>query len=246
MTDLRNDVIVAAGGTGNIGTHVVRALLEAGATVAVPSRASEKGTDLKAFLGERLDEEKLARLAIFVGDLSDQEGGTRLVDEIVSTVGDPTGAVASLGRFVAAPSLLEAHPSDLRDALEGYTVAHFMAARALIPAVRRGGGTYVFINGPLAIGPWKDSGAGLVSVATAGQQMLFRALAQELEDANTSLVELVVHAFVRNRETQPGSPFPAEAVGRYVAHLLAERPSTHHGESIQLDSADVLHEAGVA
>lgn len=43
-----------------------------------------------------------------------------------------------------------------------------MAARTFLPALADTGGTYVFVEGPLAFDTRPDSGGDLVSIATAG------------------------------------------------------------------------------
>ena len=80
------------------------------------------------------------------------------------------------------------------------------------------------ICGPLAFNPWVGSGGSLVGIATAAQHMMFRWLAEELEDSEARVVELVIGSFIRDRQTQPQSRLPAEAVGAYVAQpRLRER-----------------------
>jgi 3-oxoacyl-[acyl-carrier protein] reductase len=240
---LKEQVVVVAGGTGNIGTHVVRSLLVAGARVVVPSRSAEKLADLRRYLALRTDERLLTRLTTSVGDFGGKGGEGGVENQIVDTVGAPDAVVSALGRFVPAESLLDADPALLRAALDDYPMAHFRVARALLPKMTRG--TFVFINGPLAFDPWESSGAHLVSVATAAQHMLFRALSQEVGGSDRAVVELVVHTFVRDRETQPGSTLPVEAVGAYVGHLLERAPSSVHGSSVRLDSTEVLEAAGI-
>ena len=242
---LRGRTVVVAGGTGNVGTHIVGGLLEHGATVAVPSRSEEKVRSMRDYLAARSGPPALDRLATFVGDVANEAEADTVARSIVAAVGTPNAVVATLGGFVPAPSLLTADPENLRTALEHYAVAHFSVARTFLPRLRADGGRYVFVNGPLAFGPWKGSGAGLVSIATAAQQMLFRVLAQELEETPVEVLELVTHAFVRERETQPGSPLPAEAVGRYVAYLLSDASPNLHGQSVHLRSMDLLAEAGI-
>ena len=238
--------IVVAGGTGNVGSFVVRALLERDATVVVPSRSDEKLDGLREHLRQRVDAAALDRLHTFVGDLSDEAETAGLRQRIVETVGRPNAVLASLGTFVATRSLLDASPRELRRALDGYLLAHFQVARAFLPILRESGGTYVFVQGPLAFEPWENSGADLVSIATAGQHMLFRALAQELKDSPAQIVELVNHAFIRDRTTQPSSPLPGEAVGAYAAYLLSGTASEAvHGQSIHLRSLEQLAEAGL-
>lgn len=239
---LKGQTIVVAGGTGNVGSHIVRALLTTGARVAVPSRSAEKIAGLRGYLAEHVREEGLSRLETLVGTFDGSDVGSGLGGRIVDALGTPTGVVASLGHFAPARSLADTDPAALRGVLEDYPVAHLSVARALLPVMS--GGVYLFINGPLAFEPWKGSGAHLVSVATAAQHMLFRALAQELTGGNIAVAELVVHTYLRRRETQPGSAVPGDAVGAYVCHLL-ERGSSIHGRSLQLDSLGVLHAEGV-
>lgn len=225
MNTLSNKTIIVAGGTGNIGGFVVQALLHRGATVVVPSRSADKIEELTAFLSREGGDEHRGDLETFIGDVGLEETAGPLRKKIIRRVGPPDAVVASLGRFVPAPSLLDATVDDLNEALRGYLLSHFVVAGTFLPTLAERGGTYVFINGPLAFKPWKNSGAGLVSIATAGQQMLFRAFAQELEESPAHVVEYVVEAFVRNRQTQPSSPATADEVGSSVAEIIARQAS---------------------
>jgi NAD(P)-dependent dehydrogenase (short-subunit alcohol dehydrogenase family) len=81
-----------------------------------------------------------------------------------------------MGDFVTAPSLLDAGADDLRRAFEAYLLSHFIAARTFLPQLRRSGGTYVLLRGPLAFEPDPGLGTDLISIATAGQHMLLRSL----------------------------------------------------------------------
>lgn len=244
-SDLAGRVVIVAGGTGNVGTHIVRALLQHGSTVAVPSRSQEKIEELRQYLSRDLNERELSRLAPFIADVTADGEGEALAREIVARFGPPAGVVASLGRFLHAPSLLEATAAELRQALDSYTVAHFMMARSFLPRLAAEGGSYLFINGPLAFQPWKDAGAHLVSIATAGQHMLFRALAQQLEGSSARVSELVIYSFVRERKTQPGSALAAESVGEFAAHLLRPGSLVRHGQTIHLKSPGLLEQAGI-
>lgn len=233
---LAEQTVVVAGGTGNVGSHVVRALLEQGATVVVPSRSEHKLLGLREFLGARMSGEAVRRLVTLTGSITDESAVEQMAERIASEAGQFTGVVATLGNFVAAPSLLQASPTVVRQVLDSYTVAHFMAARVFLPGLLVNGGKYVFVNGPLAFQPWRNSGSGLVSVATAAQHMLFRSVAQEYENTGVEVKELVTYAFVRNRETQPGSALRAESVGEYIAYLLSDAAPRQHGETIHLRS----------
>ncbi len=182
MQTLDDHTVVVAGGTANVGSFVVRALLERKATVVVPSRSEEKLGGLREHLSWHLDENSLDHLHTFVGNLSDETEATVLRQRIIEEVGTLDGVLASLGNFVTTPSLLDASADDLRRALDGYLVSHFMVARTFLPVLKDSGGTYVFAQGPLAFELHPEFGADLISIATAAQHMLFRALAKDLDE----------------------------------------------------------------
>lgn len=243
MQALSDRTVVVAGTTGNVGPFVVRALLERGASVAAPSRSEEKLRALREHLSVHVGEADLARLHTFVWDLSDEGEATAVRQRITDEAGAPEAVVASVGDFVTTPSLLDASADELQRALDGNLIAHLMVARAFMPALRDTGGTYVPLQGPLAFDLHPELGAHLISIATAGQHMLFRALAQELDDSPARVVELVSHAFIRHRQTQPGSPLPGEAVGAFAAYLLSG--AEIHGQSIHLHSTEQLADVGL-
>jgi NAD(P)-dependent dehydrogenase (short-subunit alcohol dehydrogenase family) len=245
MQSLNDHTVVVAGGTGNVGPFVVRALLERQATVVVPSRSEEKLGGLREYLSQHVDETGLGRLHTFVGNLSDETEATGLRQRITEEAGTPGAVVASLGNFVTTPSILDASEDDLQQVLDAYLIANFVVARTFLPTLKDSGGTYVLLQGPLAFELYPESGADLISIATAGQHMLFRALAQELEETPARVVELVNYAFIRDRQTQPSSPLPGEAVGVLAAYLLSGAGEEVHGKSIHLRSLEQLADVGL-
>lgn len=246
MNTLENKTVVVAGGTGNVGSFIVKDLLQRGASVAVPSRSEEKLSGLEAHLKKSVDRAALNNLNTFVGNIGDEEGAEELMETIIDSEGTPDAAVASLGRFIPAPSLLDTTVNELQQVIDGYLTGHFVAARTFLGKFKEQGGTYVFINGPLALEPWEDSGTGLISVATAGQQMLFKAMAQELKKSPVRIVELMSHAFIRERQTQSSSPIPGESVGAYTSYLISDDAEDVHGKTIQLRSMEQLEQAGIS
>lgn len=226
---------LVAGGTGNVGRHVVTALLRRGATVVVPSRSQSKLDALRAAAGS-----ESKRLVTLVADMADERTAAGARDEVSRHV--PSGldaVVASLGRWVSAPSLLAMTRADLVQVLENYVVAHFMAARTFLPMLSAHGGSYTLINGPSAFGVWP--GSGLVSIATAAQAMLARALAEEVEGRSAVRVtDLVIHpsTYIGPESTAGAGPIDGPAVGRYVAALVAG--DVAGGPTVHLDSPALL------
>jgi NAD(P)-dependent dehydrogenase (short-subunit alcohol dehydrogenase family) len=243
MSSNGDKTVFVAGATGNVGPFVVQALLERGATVAVSSRSEGKLRELREHLtdlGTDLD-----RLHSFQGELGDGDGAAALRTRIRGEAGAPSAVVASIGDFVSTPAVLHAGHDDLKRAVDAYLLANFSVARTFLPDLSDSGGAFVFLQGPLAFELYPGYDAHLISIATAAQHMLFRALAQELDESPAHVVELVTHAYVRNRQTQPGSPLTGEQVGAFVAHLVAGAAETERGKSIELRAPEQLEEAGV-
>lgn len=223
--------VVVAGGTGNVGRTLVRSFLEAGGVVVVPSRSQDKLDRLRESLTDRGTE----RLHTVVGDVGEERSAAGLVRQIADEHGPFDAAVATLGHFVPAPPLLEASLHQLQQVLEGYLIGHFVAARALIPALRDGG-SYTFINGPLAFQPSAPQ-AGLVSTVTAAQAMFARILMTQVSRVRVN--EVVLHTpFGWGEEAERRAPVQQEQVATYVSHLASERGAGIQGRSIHLDSVE--------
>lgn len=233
-TILQNQVALIAGGTGNVGSVIVGAMLGMGATVIVPSRRREKLDVLRARVAPAHSE----RLTTLQGDVGDERDGTRLRGEIERRFGRISAVVATLGHFVSAPKVLEAAPDDLRKVADDYLFAHFNVARTFLPAVAAGG-SYTFINGPLAFQP-AYPGTGLVTIVTAAQAMLARVVIGEMEDSTVRVNEVVLYTpFGWGEEGRQGAVTKDE-VGRYLALLASERGVGVRGETIHLDRPEAL------
>jgi len=230
--------VLVAGGTGNVGGFIVDALLARGATVIVPSRSEAKLADLRRFLTRQGRADDLDRLVTQVGDPAGQHAAPELLDGLERRAGPVDAALATLGHFRPAPSLLTAPAADLEAVLDGYLGAHMRVAQAVLPRLRVRGGRYVLVNGPLAFDVWPGSGAGLVSIATAAQHMLFKALAQEMRGAPVRVTELVIHAFIRDRTAQPRSPLSGEEMGGFAARVLLE-PEGYDGETVNVRKGEL-------
>lgn len=245
METLNNKTIVICGGTGNVGSLIVKELLKLNANVIVTSRSEEKIQELNKFLSDQVEYENIQRLHAFTGNIGDEKEAKEIIKRITNELEPPDAVITSLGKFITAPSIVDSSINDLEEVIRGYLVSHFVVAKTFLPLLKLRGGTYIFINGPLALEPWEGSGAGLVSIATAGQQMLFKVLAQEFKNTNLKIIELITYAFIRNRQTQPGSPIPGEAVGNYIAYLLSEEGGNKwKGQTTELRSMKQLEELG--
>jgi NAD(P)-dependent dehydrogenase (short-subunit alcohol dehydrogenase family) len=221
MTDLSGKRILIAGGTGTVGRYLVQAALDAGATVIIPSRSTDKAQPGTIYI---------------LGDITDPSDGAR----IIAGAGRIDGAIVSIGRWISADHVLDAPLADFERAIANYPLAHFAVAKVLLPAVEATAGGYVAINGSLAYeldGP----GTGLVGIAGATQSMLYRTLAHERADRGARINELVIYsAFGRgNDET---NEVKGEDVGRYACFLLSDRGRDTRGQVIHLRGREDLRQ----
>src|SRR5690606_15320575 len=163
IPNLEGQTLLVAGGTGNVGYFITRALLESGACVVVPSRSEAKLLALRTLLAGVLDNAALRRAHFIAGDIASEGDGERLLENIEAALGPLHGAIATLGRFRAAPALIDTDAVTLQHVLDDYLLAHFNVAQRLLRKLSERRGRYVFVNGPLALAP--RDGTGPVSVA---------------------------------------------------------------------------------
>jgi NAD(P)-dependent dehydrogenase (short-subunit alcohol dehydrogenase family) len=240
--DLPSDLLagrraLVAGGSGNVGRWVTAALIRAGATVAVPSRSAERLAVLRSHVGAAGAD----RLITVVGDVGDEADAERVRNRVVEQIGGLDAVVASLGGYVPAPSVLASPVADLRRALEGYVVAHFVVARTLIPVLEERGGSYTFINGLLAFQP-RFPGTGLISISSAAQAMLARVVMKERESAAVRVNELVLYtSFGRADDAARNAGGVArEDVARAAAWLASDEAREVRGRTIHLEEAALV------
>jgi 3-oxoacyl-[acyl-carrier protein] reductase len=238
--ELSGHTVLVAGGTGNVGTHLTRQLLLAGARVVVPSRSAGRLAQLRRALDAPLGE----RLIGIEGDVAVPAGSARVRDEAERLAGGAVDSiVASLGGFVGAPSVLSAPLEDLERAVQGYLYSHFVVARTFLPSLVDAGGAYVFINGPLAWSP-VFPGSGLVSIASAAQAMLARVLMKETAETGARVNELVIYSAFGWADAEQRNTVTGEDIGQYVAYLVGDAGRGIRGETIHLKNLgnDTLRE----
>ncbi len=140
--------------------------------------------------------------------------------------------VAALGGWWIGTPLVGLEPLVWRQVLDDNLTAHFLAARALVPLVGAAGArrdpVYVALNGAAARVPMALSGP--VSVAGAGQRMLFDVLRAELAAGAGPRVrvhEVDVLAAVAgdDRNLDPVAEISGDRVAAAVLGVLADASS---------------------
>lgn len=193
------------------------ALLDAGATVAVPSRERQRLDDLRERVGGA------DRLLGVVGDVAGAGDAGRVRDEIVATLGRPDAVIAAVGGWASGPNLADTPLAEWDAILARNLRTHQVVASTYVPLLRgRPGATYGVIVGDTALQP--AAGAGPVSVTAAAELMAARVLGVEERESGVQVLAFVL-APVITRKRPSGRPewLTAREVGEVVASRIAAR-----------------------
>lgn len=215
---LHNQVILVAGGTGGVGEEIVRSLLRAGATVAVPSRSEANIQRLRDFCADAGPD----RLHTLRQEMNTPEGAIAVRDWLAERTGGRLDAVvASLnGRFYGKPFHTLAW-AEWQDFLANYLTAHYLTAHTFLPLLlRQGTGRYLMLNGGAADEVYP--GVVELSVAASAQLAMTKGLALETAAAGVQLASLVIYTRVATRHEPAADPrqITAGQVAARVGELL--------------------------
>jgi NAD(P)-dependent dehydrogenase (short-subunit alcohol dehydrogenase family) len=220
-------VVVVPGGTGNVGEGIVRAFLQTGATVVVPSRNKDRLAQLTEHLGPELT----TRLHGIVGAHGTFAEADELAEQIKAEHGRIDHVVPSIGGWWMGKALWQTSEAQWQQFFVETTTAHAAVARAFVPRLEPAG-SYTLISGFSAQKPYPS--AGIVSMHGAALLMMREVLSAEL-DGQRRVNDLILGPII-NRSRPHGSPdwLTADQVGQ-AAVLVATNP-TIHDEHITLDN----------
>lgn len=163
--------VLVAGGSGALGTAVLRALLDDGhAVTSTWIVESERERTAAAF--PDADRLRLAR-----ADVTDVDD----VERVVGEVSDLRAVVNLVGGFSAPGRVHESQPKDFEFMLRLNLLPGFLLARAAAPRlIDAGGGAFVAVSARAAVQPF--SGAAGYITAKAGVLAFIKALDAEYRD----------------------------------------------------------------
>ena len=218
--------VLVAGGTGALGTAVVRELLDSGYDCTVTWIVEKELERARSELGDRP--------AFVRADLIDPEGGA---EEAVAAVDDLEAVVDLVGGFASGPLVHETTWADFERLLRLNLAPAFNLARAAMPRfLERGGGAFVAVSARTALRPF-PGGAGY-STAKAAVLAFIQALDADYRSkgirANAILPSVIDTP--ANRADQPDADHsrwvqPAE-IARVVRHLVSEDAAVTSGGAI--------------
>jgi NAD(P)-dependent dehydrogenase (short-subunit alcohol dehydrogenase family) len=214
--------VLVAGGTGYLGSAVVRELLSSGFDVAA--------TWIVASERERLSSEPVE---LIEADLFDPAA----VDAAVAGVGDLEAVANLVGGFADGPRVHETDPEDFARLMRLNVTPAFLLARAAMPRlVERGGGAFVGVSARTALRPYP--GAAAYSTAKAAVLALIQALDVEYrrDGVRCNAILPSVIDTPANREAQPDADHskwvPPEEIARVVRFLVSQESAPTSGAAL--------------
>ena len=218
--------VLIAGGTGALGSAVVRELLDAGHACTVTWIVDRELERARADFGDRVS---------FVrADLIDPEGGA---EEAVASIADLEAVVDLVGGFASGPLVHETTWDDFDRMLRLNLAPAFNLAHAAMPRlVDRGGGAFVAVSARAALRPFAGA-AGYVTAKAAVIafiQLLDADYRSKGVRANAILPSVIDTP--ANRADQPDADHskwvqPAE-IARVVRHLVSDDAAVTSGGAI--------------
>jgi NAD(P)-dependent dehydrogenase (short-subunit alcohol dehydrogenase family) len=218
--------VLIAGGTGALGTAVVRELLDSGYECTVTWIVEKERESAEAEFGDR---------ASFVrADLVDPQGGA---DDAVAAVEDLEAVVDLVGGFFSGPLAHETAWEDFDRMLRlNLSPAFNLACAAMPRMLERGGGSFVAVSARPALRPFP--GSAVYATAKASVLAFVQALDADYRTkgirANAILPSVIDTP--ANRAAQPDADYskwvqPAE-IARVVRFLVSDDSAVTSGAGI--------------
>jgi NAD(P)-dependent dehydrogenase (short-subunit alcohol dehydrogenase family) len=217
--------VLVAGGTGALGTAVVRELVDVGHHCTLTWIVDRERERIESELGEGV--------TLVRADLTDPAGA----EAAVAAVDDLEAVVNLVGGYSQGPLVHETEPDDFRRMIDLNLTPAFLLARAAIPRLlERGGGAYVGVSARAALRPFAGA-AGYVA-GKAALLAFVQALDAEYKHdgirANAILPSVIDTP--ANRSSQPDADtskwVDPRDIAKVVRFLLSDESRTVTGAAV--------------
>jgi NAD(P)-dependent dehydrogenase (short-subunit alcohol dehydrogenase family) len=214
--------VLVAGGTGFLGTAVVRELIRSEYDVAATCVVEAER--------ERLASEPVE---LIEADLFDADAA----EAAVGAVDDLEAVVNLVGGFADGPRIHETDPAEFARLMQLNLTPAFLLARAAMPRLmERGGGAFLCVSARPALRPYP--GGGAYSVAKASVLALVNALDVEYrkEGVRCNAILPSVIDTPANRESQPNADYSKwvkpEEIAKVVCFLVSSDSAPTSGGAV--------------
>jgi NAD(P)-dependent dehydrogenase (short-subunit alcohol dehydrogenase family) len=225
---------VVTGGTGALGSEVVRGLLLDGASVAVPYREEQ------AWLALRDSAPPGALLWGAPVDLVDAAATAAFVEEAATRLDGLAGVAAIAGAYAGSGPLQDAPPDEWRRMMQANLDSAYTVCRAALPHLARTRGAVVTVGSKMA----EEGGAGAAgyAVSKAAVVALTRVLALENREHGVR-VNCVLPGTIDTAANRAGMPradrsrwTAPQAIARVILFLLSAASAPVTGGVIPVDA----------
>ena len=214
--------VLVAGGTGYLGTAVVRELVSSGYSVTATWIVEKER--------ERLESQDVELVQADLFDAAATEAA-------VASVPDLEAVVNLVGGYAEGQRVHETDPDDFERLLRLNVRPAFLLARAAMPRlVERGGGAFVGVSARAALRPF--SGAAAYIAGKAAVLALIQALDAEYKNDGVrcnAILPSVIDT-PANRESQPDADHSKwvapEAIAKVVRFLVSDESGTTTGAAV--------------
>ena len=232
---LADRVVLVTGATGGLGSVVVRAFGEAGATLGLVGTDGDRLAEAAARAGLAED-----RWAPGVGDLSDPGAGAGAIEAVIERLGRVDVLLHLVGGYAAGGPIVAFDDVDLRTMLDQHLWSTLNVARAVVPGmVERGWGRIIAVSASTTVTTPPNLGA--YSVAKAAEETLLRTLAREVAGDGITVNVIAVRKIDvdHEREANPSPKNAAwttpEEIAATMRFLCSDDAAAITGARIALD-----------
>lgn len=209
--------VVVLGGTGAVAEGIVRAWLDAGAEVVVPSRSEQSAARLESSFASHSGRE---RLHAEVGDYTSFTGAEEMATRIDGAHGPVSDVIASIGGWWQRGPLWSVSAEDWQRYFVDLTTAHVANVRAWVPRLPDSG-SYHLILGGSAERP--VPGASIINMEQAGLLMMQRVLAAEVGEQRRVFAEVLGPVVTRQRDWVDPDWVSQDEVGLVTVSIAVDR-----------------------
>lgn len=221
--------VIVAGGTGALGSAVVRAFLASGARVAVTYRLPQEFEDLSRGGGANLFGTQI--------DATDENAAQKFADDVVAKHGAVDALIVAIGGYAGGKNLWETDAAAFDLMLNLNLRAAWAMSRAVAPVmIRQNRGAMINIASRAGYG--RSAGAALYSASKAGALAMWDSLAEELKPYKINVNSVVpsIMDTPANRRAMPKADFSqwpkTEDIAKVILFLCSDDARVIHGAAI--------------